>query len=96
MIKGNKKVRLTAEAILDKISDFDIFMRYMPDKSWKLNHVTYSPFRKERNPSFIIGNKQGYISFIDFADTNLRGNCFHFVKMLFNFTTHDDVLKYIL
>lgn len=95
MIKGNKKIMLTAEAILNKISDFDIFYRYMPDKSWKLNHVTYSPFRKERNPSFIIGNKQGYISFIDFADTNLRGNCFNFVKILFNFTTYYDALKYI-
>lgn len=95
MIKGKRKVKLTAESILEKISDYDIFMRYMPDKSWKLNHVTYSPFRQERNPSFLIGNKHGFISFIDFADTNLRGNCFHFVKLLFSFATHDDVLKHI-
>ena len=52
MIKGKRKVKLTAESILEKISDFDIFVRYMPDKSWKLNHVIFSPFRKERNPSF--------------------------------------------
>ena len=95
MIKGNKKVALTADAILEKISDYDIFRFYMPDKSWKLNHVTFSPFRRERNPSFLISNRSGFISFIDFADTNLRGNCFHFVKMLFNLSTHDDVLKMI-
>ena len=95
MIKGKRRLKLTAESILEKISDYDIFMRYMPDKSWKLNHVTYSPFRQERNPSFLIGNKHGNISFIDFADTNLRGNCFHFVKLLFSFATHDDVLKHI-
>jgi len=95
MIKGKRRLKLTAESILEKISDFDIFVRYMPDKSWKLNHVTFSPFRKERNPSFLISNRQGHISFIDFADTNLRGNCFHFVKTLFNFATHDDVLKHI-
>jgi hypothetical protein len=95
MIKGKRRLKLTAESILEKISDYDIFMRYMPDKSWKLNHVTYSPFRQERNPSFLIGNKHGFISFIDFADTNLRGNCFHFVKLLFSFATHDDVLKHI-
>jgi len=95
MIKGKRRLKLTAESILEKISDYDIFMRYMPDKSWKLNRVTYSPFRQERNPSFLIGNKHGNISFIDFADTNLRGNCFHFVKLLFSFATHDDVLKHI-
>lgn len=95
MIKGNKKIALTADAILEKISDYDIFRFYMPDKSWKLNHVAFSPFRKERNPSFLISNRNGFISFIDFADTNLRGNCFHFVKMLFNLSTHDDVLKMI-
>jgi hypothetical protein len=95
MIKGKRRLKLTAESILEKISDYDIFMRYMPDKSWKLNHVTYSPFRQERNPSFLIGNKHGFISFIDFADTNLRGNCFHFVKLLFSFATHDDVLRHI-
>jgi hypothetical protein len=95
MIKGKRRLKLTAESILEKISDYDIFMRYMPDKSWKLNRVTYSPFRQERNPSFLIGNKHGFISFIDFADTNLRGNCFHFVKLLFSFATHDDVLRHI-
>jgi len=95
MIKGKRRLKLTAESILEKISDYDIFMRYMPDKSWKLNRVTYSPFRQERNPSFLIGNKHGNISFIDFADTNLRGNCFHFVKLLFSFATHDDVLRHI-
>lgn len=95
MIKGNKKIALTADAILEKISDYDIFRFYMPDKSWKLNHVAFSPFRRERNPSFLISNRNGFISFIDFADTNLRGNCFHFVKMLFNLSTHDDVLKMI-
>ena len=95
MIKGKRRLKLTAESVLEKISDYDIFMRYMPDKSWKLNHVTYSPFRQERNPSFLIGNKHGFISFIDFADTNLRGNCFQFVKLLFSFATHDDVFKHI-
>jgi hypothetical protein len=95
MIQGKKRLKLTAETVLDKITEYDIFRFYMPDKSWKLNRVTYSPFRKENNPSFLIGNKLGYISYIDFTDTSLRGNCFHFVKMLFNLSSHDDVLKLI-
>lgn len=95
MISGRKKTKLTIEAILDRISEYDVFRWYMPDKSWKINQVTYSPFRQERNPSFLIGNKFGRLSFIDFADTNRRGDCFTFVKMLYNLQTMDDVLRMI-
>ncbi len=94
-ITGVKRVTLTPESILRKISEYDVFMYYMPDKTWKLNQVTLSPFRKERNPSFVIGNKSGNLSFIDFADTSKRGDCFHFVKLLFNISTIDEVLKMI-
>lgn len=95
MIEGKRKVKLTAESILNKISEYDIFRFYMPTQDWKVNKVTYSPFRHENNPSFVIGNKRGFITFIDFADTNKRGNCFDFVKALYNISTFDDVLKRI-
>jgi len=95
MIQGDIKVRLTPEAVLSKISEYDIFRFYMPAKDWKLNQVTYSPFRNENNPSFLIGTRKGYISFIDFADTNKRGDCFTFVKMLFNLSSMDAVLRMI-
>ena len=83
------------QSVLDKITEYDIFRWYMPDKSWKLNRVTYSPYRNENNPSFIIGNKNGNLSFIDFADTSRRGDCFEFVKTLHNLSSMDDVLKLI-
>lgn len=95
MIRGERKVRLTPEAVLKKISEYDIFRFYMPDKSWKINQATLSPFRHENNPSFVIGNKRGYLSFIDFADTSKRGDCFTFVKLLYNLSTMDDVLRMI-
>ena len=95
MIKGRKKVTLTIDNILDRISEYDVFRWYMPEKSWKINQVTYSPFRRERNPSFLIGNKHGRLYFIDFADTSRRGDCFTFVKMLYNLSTIDDVLRMI-
>lgn len=82
------------ESILDKISEYDIFKYYMPG-DWKLNQVTLSPFRKETNPSFVIGNRKGYISFIDFGNTDFRGDCFEFVRRLYNLPTHDDVLRRI-
>lgn len=95
MIQGKKRETLTIETVLSKITPYDIFMWYMPDKSWKINQVTISPFRNERNPSFLIGNKHGYLSYIDFGDTSKRGDCFMFVKQLFNFSSIDDVLKLI-
>jgi len=95
MISGRKKTKLTIDAVLDRISEYDIFRWYMPDKSWKINQVTYSPFRYENNPSFLIGNKHGGLNFIDFADTSLRGDCFTFVKTLYNLQNMDDVLKVI-
>lgn len=95
MIQGDIKVRLTPQAVLQKISEYDIFRYYMPDKTWKINQATLSPFRQENNPSFVIGNKRGFLSFIDFADTSKRGDCFTFVKMLFNLSSIDDVLRMI-
>lgn len=95
MIKGQRKIGLTPESVLNKISEYDVFMRYMPQKNWKLNVVTLSPFRKEDNPSFIIGNRYGALFFIDFADGTKRGNCFTFVKLLHNFNTIDQVLRMI-
>jgi len=95
MIQGDIKLRLTPQAVLNKISEYDIFRFYMPDKNWKLNQATFSPFRSENNPSFVIGNKRGTISFIDFADTSKRGDCFTFVKMLYNLSNMDEVLRLI-
>jgi hypothetical protein len=94
MIKGKRREQLTPETVLSKITEYDIFKWYMPNP-WKINQVTYSPFRNERNPSFLIGNKHGSLSFIDFGDTSKRGNCFIFVKLLFNLASIDDVLKLI-
>ena len=94
-IQGRKKTKLTIEAVLEKISPYDIFRYYMPDKSWKLNKAVYSPFRNERTESLIIGNKFGELTFVDFGDTSKRGNCFNFVQMLFNLKSLYDVLLLI-
>jgi len=95
-ISGNKRYSyLTPELILDKISEYDIFKYYMPNSDWEPNVVTFSPFRNERNPSFVIGNKHGRLTFIDFADTSKRGSCFDFVRMMFNLKDLREVLALI-
>jgi hypothetical protein len=95
MIKGKLRTELTMDGILSRVSEYDIFRYYMPHKDWELNHICISPFRQERNPSFVIGNKLGYMSYIDFGDTSYRGDCFKFVQQLYNLATLDDVLKKI-
>ena len=95
MIKGVKKTNISADAILSKISEYDIFRFYMPRDDWKLGQATYSPFRNERNPSFLIGVRGDTIRFIDFGDTSNSGNCFEFVKLLYNIPTFREVLKKI-
>lgn len=94
MITGKKKTELTAETILKLITDYDIFRFYMPDKEWNINEATHSPFREDRNPSFLIGNKKGYLSFVDFADTEKSGDCFAFVQKLHG-CSYNDALKII-
>ncbi len=89
-----KQLPLKPERLLEKISEYDIFRYYMPRSDWQINVVTFSPFRNERNPSFIIGNKHGRLTFIDFGDTSKRGSCFDFVRMLFNVNL-DEALKMI-
>lgn len=80
MIKGRKT--LTLDSIMEYVNDEDIFKWYMPH-SWKINIRTNSPFREDSNPSFIIGNKKGYLRFIDFGNTSLKGNCIDFVMKLY-------------
>lgn len=89
-----KQLPLKPERLLEKVSEYDIFRYYMPRTDWQVNVVTLSPFRNERSPSFIIGNKHGRLTFIDFGDTSKRGSCFDFVRMMFNVNL-DEALKMI-
>lgn len=92
MIQGRKRTHLTTDSILEKISEYDIYKFYMPHQNWKINVVTYSPFRNEKNPSFIIGYRGGTLRFIDFGDSSKKGGCFDFVMMLFNISLYDAML----
>lgn len=96
MITGNKKHKpITIDEVLSKISEFDIFMFYMPHKNWKLNRRTFSPFRNEKNPSFIISTRGNRLYFTDFADTSKRGGCFDFVQILYGIDNLQEVLQMI-
>jgi len=84
MIKGKVRIDLTADNILKLVSDYDIFRLFMPNTNWKINEITNSPFRDDVHPSFLIGNKNGYLSFIDFADSSKSGDAFAFTQAIHN------------
>jgi hypothetical protein len=94
MIKGKKKVTLTQENILKRISEYDIFKMYMPG-DWKVNQLTHSPFREDKEPSFLISNRYGSLGYIDYGSTEHRGDCVHFVRQLFNLPSLDATLRKI-
>ena len=98
MIKGKIIIPLTIDNVLKYISPFDIFKHFMMlegNTKWKINQITNSPFPPEdEHPSFLIGNGYGELSFIDFR-LGLSGDCFKFVKELYNLSTLDDVLRKI-
>ena len=89
MIQGKKRINLTPKNILDKISEYDIYKMYMPYQNWKINVVTYSPFRNEKTPSFVINYRGGTLRFIDFGDSSKKGGVFDFVMMLFNISLYE-------
>lgn len=95
MIKGIKHPVITKELILSKITSYDIFRYYMPNVNWKVNVKTNSPFKKDNNPSFLIGYRFNDLSFVDFRDTSLKGDCFTFVKLLYNLENVYDAYKKI-
>jgi DNA primase len=92
MIKGVKRERITTDAILDKISEYDIYKYYMPNNNWSVGEATYSPFRRENNPSFLISMRNDKLTYIDFADVDKSGDCFNFVMQLHNIHRFYDAL----
>ena len=91
-IGGKKIIKLTPDSILNMITEFDIYKFYMPHHNWKINVVTYSPFRNEKNPSFIIGYNGGALRFVDFGDSSKKGGCLNFVMMLFSISLNDALM----
>jgi hypothetical protein len=93
MVKGRQKVSLTKEAILAKISSYDIYRFYQGP--FKVNQVCINKHRGEKDPSLIIGNRlsQG-LTHKDLGDYSWRGDCFHFVMQIFR-CDYDTALRII-
>lgn len=95
MIKGAKKLDLTIEGILEKVSDYEIY-RYYVGHDFVLGRTFCSPFRKENDPSFsVIVSKSGRLHHLDYGDPTKRGDCVDFVRQLYIGMSYDRALKLI-
>lgn len=82
MIKGEKLIHLTKEAVLQRVSEYDIYRHFYGD--FKVNEVMCNRFRDDTSPSFIIGARNGRLTHYDFGNSYWRGGCFNFVEQMYN------------
>lgn len=96
MVAGKKKLRLTAESILERVTEYDIYRYYMGE-NFKTGKVMQSPMpgRGDNHPSFMVGNRCGFLYHIDYADSRFRGNCFQFVMQKEMLPSYNDALTKI-
>jgi hypothetical protein len=88
---SNALIELTKENVLRFIDFRDIYRHYLGEKL-VYNRAFSSPFRQDKNPSFVVNQKTGY--FRDFA-TGDSGDYFAFVMKLYNLNFYD-ALKQIV
>lgn len=94
MVTGKKRVNLTIEALLERVSEYDIYREFMGE-DFTLGKVCHSPMpgRRDTHPSFCIRViKGGQLMHIDYADSRFRGGCINFV-MQKEMCNYNDALK---
>ncbi len=81
---------LRKENILSRITDYDIFQKYL-DHKFDLGVVFHSPLRRDVNPSFNIYRStkggEGNLLFKDFG-IGKHGDCFQFVMIKYSLDFH--------
>ena len=94
--KYSEKLLVDRDAILEKVSDFNIFKFYYPELD--LNRNTVSPFHKDRNESLRIfwSSKYNMFMFKDFGGSGLRGDVFVFVSKLTGLNYYETLVRIIM
>lgn len=83
MIKGKQKEQLTKEAILKRITTYDIYRFYQG--TFKVNEVCVNKHRGEKDPSLVISLRNNTeLRHKDFGDSSWRGDAFNFVERIFS------------
>lgn len=90
---ANRSKKYTKEYILERIDDFSLYQRYIPEL--KLRKAFCSPLRNDSNPSFsIFPTKDGSILYKDHANGE-SGDVFKFLKQLWNCSIYEVYQKIV-
>lgn len=91
----NKDNPITLDYILSKVTEYDIYARYIGQ--FKVGFIYNSPFRKDKNPSFGIfqSKKTGKLLFKDHGNGEC-GDVIKFVELYTGLTNYNDVLNRIV
>lgn len=93
-IQGDKIIPLTADSVLERTSEYDIY-RYYLGGDFALGRAICSPFREDKRPSFSVEiNKKGNLKHFDYGHNEYSGGCIDFVMQLFN-TSYNQALRKI-
>ena len=86
---------ITLEYILSKVTEYDIYAHYLGQ--FKVGMIYQSPFRKDKNPSFVIFNSKRTKQLL-FKDhgTGECGNVIKFVQLYTGKTNYNDILQDIV
>lgn len=91
-------IGLTKNEILSKITELDIYNKYSNVGTLSVGKLNTSPLRNSENedktPSFSLYSNNGELKFKDFGGYKLSGNCFDYVKYIFNIS-YEEALKKI-
>jgi DNA primase len=86
---------ITMEYILSKISEYDIFAKYVGE--FKIGRIYHSPLREDPDPSFgiYVSSKTGSLLYKDLGNGDC-GNVFKFVKRIKNLSTYKETYLEII
>lgn len=85
-VRGSK--RLSVDYITERVDPYQAYMMYCPTK-FTIGKPFGSPFRRDDNPSFMIGIKNNKYYHCDFGDSRYCGGFIDFVRQKFNCDTYD-------
>lgn len=89
-----KNKAVTLEYILSKVTEYDIYERYLG--KFKVGFIYNSPFRKDKNPSFgIFKSRKGNLLFKDHG-TGECGGIIKFVSLYTGLTDYNEILQQIV
>jgi hypothetical protein len=77
---------LSADYILSFVTEEEVFRHFCSEA--KIGKVIRSPLRDDKNPSFSVYRKNGKVMYYDHS-TGDGGNCFEFVKKMYNVDYHE-------